>query len=44
MSTHWSQPWIWLGVMTSTAFIVLGWIGYEAVGHELLLNQLPLCS
>lgn len=44
MSTHWSQPWIWLGLMISSALIVLGWIGYEAVGRELLIQQLPLCS
>lgn len=44
MSNHWNQPWIWLGVMISAALIVLGWIGYETVGQELIISQLPLCS
>lgn len=44
MSNHWNQPWIWLGVMISSALIVLGWIGYGVVGQELIISQLPLCS
>ena len=44
MSVYFNKPWFWPSVMISSALIALGWGGYERVGHELLLNQLPLCS
>lgn len=39
-----SKPGVWLAVLVSSALISLGWAGYEVVGQELLINQLPLCS
>jgi hypothetical protein len=44
MSDYFNQPWFWFSVMISFALIALGWVGYETVGQELLINQLPLCS
>ena len=44
MSVDFSKPGCWLAVLVSSVLISLGWVGYEAVGQELLINQLPLCS
>lgn len=38
------KPWLWLGVVVSASLITWAWAGYEAITHELLLSQLPLCS
>lgn len=38
------KPWLWVGVVVSAVLITWAWVGYEAVTHELLLSQLPLCS
>lgn len=44
MNGEGSKPWRWVGVMISVILITWAWAGYDAVGHELLLSQWPMCS
>lgn len=44
MNDEGRKPWLWFGVVVSAFLIAGAWVGYEAVGHELLLSQLPLCG
>ena len=44
MNGEGSKPWLWVGLVLSASLIAWAWVGYEAVGHELLLSQLPLCG
>lgn len=44
MSGYWNKAWFWIGLALCTILVALGWAGYKAVGYQLLLDQLPLCS
>ena len=44
MSNGLNKAWLWTVVALCVILVALSWTGYKAVGYQLLLEQLPLCS